>query len=149
MVVEHRPCKIVLLSLVTPRGVTDLHIWWGINIEHARTAYHKTCETEYQQPYHRRFNSQTIYSYILQMEYSTSTPNERVWRITQLAKLSFNHLSVVLTADVFQFFIKSKTNWSGSRISPTSAVYIIDLRVSQRTPRTTTNRAEAQPKCLN
>ena len=37
------------------------------------------------------------------MEHSTSTPNERVLLITQLAKLSFNHLSVVLTADVFQF----------------------------------------------
>ena len=132
--------------LVTPRGVTDLYLSWGINIEHARMAYHKTCGTEYQQPY-RRCNSQT--PYVFQLEYSTSTPNERVWRITQLAKLSFNHLSVVLTADVFQFFIKSKTNWSGSRISPTSAVYIIDLRVSQRTPRTTTNRAEAQPKRLN
>ena len=33
------------------------------------------------------------------MEHSTSSaPNERVWRITQLAKFSFNHPSVVLTA---------------------------------------------------
>ena len=40
------------------------------------------------------------------VEHSTSSPNERVWRITQLAKLSFNHPSVVLTADVFQFLIK-------------------------------------------
>ena len=40
------------------------------------------------------------------MEHSTSASNERVWRITQLAKLSFNHPSVVLTADVFQFFNK-------------------------------------------
>ena len=55
---QHRPCKIVLLTLVTPRGVTDFS--WGINIEHARTAYHKTCGTEYQQPY-RRCNSQTPY----------------------------------------------------------------------------------------
>ena len=37
---------------------------------------------------------------------STSAPNERVLRITQLAKLSFNHPSVVLTADVFQYFYK-------------------------------------------
>ena len=36
-----------------------------------------------------------------------STPNERVWCITQLAKLSFTIQSVVLTADVFQFFIKT------------------------------------------
>ena len=34
------------------------------------------------------------------MEHSTSAPNERVLRTTQLAKLSFNHSSVVLTADV-------------------------------------------------
>ena len=31
-----------------------------------------------------------------------SAPNERVWRITHLAKLSFNRPSVELTADVFQ-----------------------------------------------
>ena len=31
---------------------------------------------------------------------STSAPNERVSRITQLAKFSFNHPSVVFTADV-------------------------------------------------
>ena len=29
-------------------------------------------------------------------------PNERVLRVTQLAKLSFDHPSVVVTADVFQ-----------------------------------------------
>ena len=39
------------------------------------------------------------------MEHSTSVPNERVLRITQLAKLSFNHPSVVLTAAVFQYFL--------------------------------------------
>ena len=43
------------------------------------------------------------------MEYSTRAPNERVCRITQLAKLSFNHPSVVLTADVFLFLIKFST----------------------------------------
>ena len=31
----HRPCKIVLLTLVAPRGVTDLYLSWGINIERA------------------------------------------------------------------------------------------------------------------
>ena len=41
---------------------------------------------------------------ILQMEHSTSALNERVLRVPQLAKLSFNHPSVVLTADVFQLF---------------------------------------------
>ena len=40
------------------------------------------------------------------MEHSTSAPNVRVGRITLLAKLSFNHPSVVLTADVFQYFIR-------------------------------------------
>ena len=48
------------------------------------------------------------------MDYSTSAPNERVWRITQLANLSFNHPSVALTADVFQFFIKRSHNKQGS-----------------------------------
>ena len=38
----------------------------------------------------------------------TSAPNERVLRTTQLAKLSFNHPSVVLTGDVFQYFYKMK-----------------------------------------
>ena len=56
----HRPCKIVLLTLVAPRGVTDLYLSWGIHIEHARTAYHETCRTEYQ-PAYRRCNSQTPY----------------------------------------------------------------------------------------
>ena len=60
MVVErNRPCKIVLSTLVALRGVTDLYPSWGIH-EHARMAYHKTCGTEYQQPY-GRFNSQTPY----------------------------------------------------------------------------------------
>ena len=34
------------------------------------------------------------------MEHGTSAPNERVWRITQLAELSLNHPSVVFVADV-------------------------------------------------
>ena len=40
------------------------------------------------------------------MEHTSSAPNERVLRTTQLAKLSLNHPSVVLTADVFQYFYK-------------------------------------------
>ena len=39
------------------------------------------------------------------MEHSTRAPNKRVLRTTQLAKLSFNHPSVVLTADVFQKYV--------------------------------------------
>ena len=44
------------------------------------------------------------------MEHSTSAPNERVLRITQLAKLSFNHPWVVLTADDFQYLYKNCTS---------------------------------------
>ena len=77
---QHRPCKIVLLTLASSRGVTDLYLSWGIHIEHARTAYHETRGTEYQQPY-RRCNSQT--PYILQMEHSTGAPNERVLYISR------------------------------------------------------------------
>ena len=40
-----------------------------------------------------------IYIYIF-----TSAPYDRVLRVTQLAKLSFDHPSVVVTADVFQYF---------------------------------------------
>ena len=40
------------------------------------------------------------------MDHSTSAPNERVWHTTQLAKLSFNHPSVVLTPKVFPYFYK-------------------------------------------
>ena len=46
------------------------------------------------------------------MEHSTSVPNERVLRITQLAKLSFNPPSVVLTAEFFQYFYKSEFSFS-------------------------------------
>ena len=39
-------CKIVLLTLPSnTQGDTDLYLSSGINIEHARTAYHKTCGT--------------------------------------------------------------------------------------------------------
>ena len=41
---------------------------------------------------------------VLQMEHGTSAPAERVLHTTQFAKFSFNHPSVVLTADVFRFF---------------------------------------------
>ena len=40
---------------------------------------------------------------MIQLERSTSAPNERVLRVTQLVKLSFNYPSVVVTADVFQY----------------------------------------------
>ena len=53
------------------------------------------------------------------MEHSTSAPNERVFRVTQLAKLSFNHPSVVAAADVFQHFYKiNKPLESAPRGSP-------------------------------
>ena len=72
---RNRPCKCVLLTLVTPRGVTDLYPSRGMNKEHARTAQHKTCGTEYQQPY-RRFNSQTpYYKWNIEQERSIRVPN--------------------------------------------------------------------------
>ena len=107
---QHRPRKIVLFTPGTSSTQGSHRPAWYIfheenipGIEHARTVYHETCGTEYQKPY-RRCNSQA--PYVLQMEHSTSAPNERVLRTTQLAKLSFNHPSVVLTADVFQYFYK-------------------------------------------
>ena len=47
------------------------------------------------------------FSTFYKMEHSTSAPNERVLRTTQLAKLSFNPTSVVLT--FFNVFIKYYT----------------------------------------
>ena len=38
----HRPCKIVLLTLAAPRGVTDLYLSWGIIIEHAAYCLHSS-----------------------------------------------------------------------------------------------------------
>ena len=58
-----RPCEIVLLTLVAPRGVTDLYLPLGINIERAN-GLPKTRGTEYQQRY-CRFNSNTIPVYII------------------------------------------------------------------------------------
>ena len=72
----------------------------GDDIEHARSTYHKTCGTEYQQPY-RRWISSTPY-------YNWNIAQARPLRVSgvsrKLSKLSFNHSSVVLTADVFNFF---------------------------------------------
>ena len=90
-----------LIYSTSHRGVTDLYLSWGINIEHARTAYHKTCGTEYQQLY-RRCNSQTPYCTYMSWNKAQARPMS-VLRTTQLAKLSFNHPSVVLTVDVFQY----------------------------------------------
>ena len=57
----HRPHKMILLTLVAPRGLTDLCLSRGVNVEYAQTADHKTWGTEYQQPY-RSFNSQIPHS---------------------------------------------------------------------------------------
>ena len=68
------------------------------------------------------------------MEHSTSAPNERVWRITQLATLSFNHPSVVLTADVFQYFCK--TQLSGQAISaPPSKSVAREIPINTQYPK--------------
>ena len=92
---QHRPCKIVLLTLVTPRGVTYQNLSWGINIEHARTAHHKTCGTEHQQPY-RRWNSQTPYFN---------------WNIAQARPLSVSGVSRSFQSSV------STTHWSYSQLT--------------------------------
>ena len=70
------------------------------SIEHARTAYHETCGTKYQQPY-RRCNSQTPY-YKRNIE---SAPSERVLRTTQLAKLSFKIHRSYSQVTFFNIFI--------------------------------------------
>ena len=81
---QHRLRKIIQLTQVAPRGVTDLYLSWGIHIEHAQTAYPKICGTEYQQPY-RRCNSQTPY-----YEWNIAhAPNERVWLHHAACKVEF------------------------------------------------------------
>ena len=104
---QHRPCKIVLLTLVAPRGVTDLNISWGITIEHARTAYDETCGTEYQHPY-RGCNSQPPYY---------------EWNIAQARPMSVSYVSRSWQSWVstthrsysqltfFNIFIKSTSPW--------------------------------------
>ena len=66
---------------------------------------------------------------------NTSAPNERVLRITQLARSSFNHPSVVLTADVFQYLYNiNKPLESGPRGTPSDPKFWWcnngDIRVS-------------------
>ena len=39
---RNRLCKIVLLTLAAPRGVTDLYLSWGIIIEHAAYCLHSS-----------------------------------------------------------------------------------------------------------
>ena len=57
---QHRPCKIVLLTLVTPRGVTGLpgiYFMRGINIEHARTFFLLCSRTRYASTWFAYFDS--------------------------------------------------------------------------------------------
>ena len=120
--------KIVLLTLAAPRGVTDLYLSWGIHIlvEHARTAYHETCGTEYQQSHIvDLIHKHHIYQVLRMESYSTSEPNSSAWRITQFAKLSFKHPSVVLTAAVFQFFIKN----GFKHVSCKSTDWMVDIQL--------------------
>ena len=74
------PCKIVLLTLVAPRGVPDLYLSRGIHTEHARTAYRKTCGTKYQQ---------------LCRRYISQTPCHK-WNITQARPMSVSDVSCSL-----------------------------------------------------
>ena len=99
---QHRPCKIVLLTLAAPRGVTDLYVSITRNTQ-------KTRERSTMKLVELSINNHTVdVIHKHHMEHSTSAPNERVLRTTQLAKLSFNHPSVVLTADVFRYFYKKE-----------------------------------------
>ena len=91
---------------VAPRGVPDLYPSWGINIEHARTAYHKTCGTEYQS--YRRFNSQAPY-------YKWNIEQERPKSVSDASRslqswVSSTHRSYSQLADVFQFFTEYKSS---------------------------------------
>ena len=69
---------------------------------------------------------------IFQLQHSTSTPNERVWRITQLAKFGFNHPSVVLTADVFHFCIKCTSYTTDILFYKVSAAYVSRSTIDSR-----------------
>ena len=63
------------------------------------------------------------------MEHGTSAPNERVLRITQLAKLSFNRPSVVLTADNFHYTKTKEPLSIANRFHTTfSMVSAVDLQ---------------------
>ena len=114
---QHRPCKIVLLTLVTPRGVTDRYLSRGINIEHARMACHKTCGTEYQQPY-RRCNSQTPYfnwniAQTRPMSVSDVTRSWQSWVST--THRSYSQLT-------FSFFSKQQAGWWYSRTAAKTGI---------------------------
>ena len=64
------------------------------------------------------------------MAHSTSAPNERVLRGTQLAKLSFNHILSVALADVFQYFCKKMKNVSCEydRLNGCNSTFLCKLR---------------------
>ena len=106
---QHRPCKIVLLTLVAPRGVTDLYLFMNTLRTRANGLpwnlwnWVSTTIPGIVDAIHKHHIAQHV------MEHSTSAPNERVLRTTQLAKLSFNHPPVVLTANVFQYINKNCT----------------------------------------
>ena len=51
--------------------------------------------------------------------------NERIWRITQISKRSFNHPSVAFTADAFRFLIKT-----GDKECPRVGAFLIWYRTS-------------------
>ena len=86
-----------------PRGFRCTCMWWLASIQRPSRMYalpwytilHIFAITVSEQPNAQRAVVQ---------EHSTSAPNERVLRTTQLARLSFNRPSVVLTADVFQYY---------------------------------------------
>ena len=111
--------------------------------------YHAACKVEFQ-PSKRSYSQltfSTFYKITTQhvMERSTSAPDERVLRTTQLARLSFNHPSVVLTTDVVQYFLlQSKSKHVILRQPPQ-----IRTRRPQRLPRGSVSRINAhESSCI-
>ena len=155
----HRPCKIVLLTLVAPRRVTDLHLSWGINIEHARTAYHKTCGTEYQQPY-RRCNSQTPYfkwniaqarpmsvsdvSRSLQVEFQSPIGRTHSWRFSIFIKMKYEIPKRSLHLRTLSYSPSVHIR------SPESGTWYATVRVLWNVPKTVLDRSgESIPPILS
>ena len=65
--------------------LSHLHPSRGMNVEHARMAYHTACETEYQLLYRILVDSQ-IPVLLIDLVYT-----KHAQRIAQLSKMSINH----------------------------------------------------------
>ena len=114
--------KIVLLTLAASRGVTDLYPISFIRIKHRTRANDILCKTEHQQSY-RTFSPQKPY-------YTNVSDVPR-----SLQSWVSPIQTVVLTADVFQLFIKWITDtWPGfSRwlVRGRADVLLLSRRISE------------------